>query len=251
MVEPTTQSTENAVKQMSRQAERRQQMRSPIFLLLSLTLLLTACVSVPIATGVETSAVEEAEPAAEEITATEEMTGEGVTTETIVVGNGAETNADTGTDMTMAANTEGAEQGLVLHIDEGEVFSSGPGVRAIIKVSPGQHSRHLGVATQEFTGEEQGIPVHIHERDEEVFWVHKGSGTFVLGDRHVPIREGSLVYIPPGTWHGYENEGEETLLVWAISPPHFVDLFRRLVSGEEIPEEELERLFEEHGFRIR
>ena len=141
------------------------------------------------------------------------------------------------------------DSGFVLQLDEGEVLPS-EGVLNIIKVSPGQHAQHLGVVTQQFV-EQQGIPLHQHQWDEEVFWVHKGRGTFILGDRRLPIRPGSLMYIPPGTWHGFENEGEETLLVWVISPPHFVDLFRQLVSEDKLPADQLEQLCREHGFEFR
>ena len=140
----------------------------------------------------------------------------------------------------------GTDSGFVLHIDEGEVLPSGNS----IKVSPGKHAQHLGVVTQQFV-EQQGIPLHQHQWDEEVFWVHKGRGTFMLGNRRLSIRPGSLVYIPPGTWHGFENEGEETLLVWVISPPHFVDLFRQLVSEHKLPADQLEQLCREHGFAFR
>jgi quercetin dioxygenase-like cupin family protein len=139
--------------------------------------------------------------------------------------------------------------GFVLQIDEGEVLSSGS-TRHIIKVSPGTHTQHLGVVASQY-GEGQGIPIHQHQWDEEVFWVHKGRGTFLLGDRRLPIREGCLVYIPPGTWHGFENEAAETLMVWVLSPPHFVDLFRQVLSGEPMSPEERERLFREHGFEMR
>jgi mannose-6-phosphate isomerase-like protein (cupin superfamily) len=138
------------------------------------------------------------------------------------------------------------DTGFVLHLDEGEVLPTG----SIIKVTPGKYSEKFGVATQRFV-ENQGILIHQHQWDEEMFWVHKGRGTFILADRRLSVRPGSLVYIPPGTWHGFENEGEETLLVWVISPPHFVDLFRQLESGGDLQAEQLEQLFREHGFVVR
>ena len=139
-----------------------------------------------------------------------------------------------------------AKASFVLHVDEGEVLASG----AMIKVSPATDAEGIGVATQQFVGRE-GIPIHRHLGDEEVFWVHRGRGIFVLAEQRIPVREGSLVYISPGTWHGYDNEQEETLLVWAISPPHFVDLFRQLASGVEVPADQREKLFEAHGFEFR
>ena len=56
------------------------------------------------------------------------------------------------------------------------------------------------------------IGVHMHEHDEEVFFVHKGKGTVILNDR-TAVEEGTVVYIPPGTWHGFEAN-DDMQLVW-------------------------------------
>ena len=58
----------------------------------------------------------------------------------------------------------------------------------------------------------------MHEKDEEVFFVHKGKGIVILDDKRITVDEGSVVYIPPGTWHGFKA-GDDMQLVWLISPP--------------------------------
>ncbi len=67
------------------------------------------------------------------------------------------------------------------------------------------------------------IGIHMHERDKEVFFVHKGKGTVILDDKRTSVEEGSVVYIAPGTWHGFDAN-DDMQLVWIISPPHFVEL---------------------------
>jgi mannose-6-phosphate isomerase-like protein (cupin superfamily) len=44
----------------------------------------------------------------------------------------------------------------------------------------------------------------MHEHDEEVYFVHKGKGRVTLDDQPLPVRDGSVAFIPPGTRHGFE-----------------------------------------------
>ena len=81
----------------------------------------------------------------------------------------------------------------VLQPDEGEKLPDPRG--GIIKVSPDAGSQRFSIVVQPLTTGKK-IEVHMHERDEEVFFVHKGKGTVSLDDKLTPVEEGSVVYIP-------------------------------------------------------
>jgi mannose-6-phosphate isomerase-like protein (cupin superfamily) len=71
------------------------------------------------------------------------------------------------------------------------------------------------------------IPVHLHEHQDEVIFVHAGRGTAVFDGRRVPIRTGSMIFARRRVWHGVENTGRADLhLVWVISPPGLEEMFR-------------------------
>ena len=134
----------------------------------------------------------------------------------------------------------------VLRADEGEKLEDPKG--GIIKVSPQMGSQRLSMVVQPVNIGGK-IGVHMHEEDEEVFFVHKGKGTVILDDKCITVDEGSVVYIPPGTWHGFEA-GDDMQLVWVISPPHFVELYRLFCKpGFETTKEEEARLKRKYGFR--
>jgi quercetin dioxygenase-like cupin family protein len=136
----------------------------------------------------------------------------------------------------------------VLQPDEGEKLADPRG--GIIKVSPQVGSHRVSMVVQPLTTGRK-IEVHMHERDEEVFFVHKGKGTVTLDDKRTPVEEGSVVYIPPGTWHGFEAN-DDMQLVWLISPPHFVELYRLFFKpGFETTKEEEERLKRKYGYRVK
>ena len=145
-----------------------------------------------------------------------------------------------------SSSNQGKAKAYVLKQDEGERLPDPRG--GIIKVSPQTGARHVSMVVQPLPAGKR-IGVHMHEHDEEVFFVHKGAGTVVLDDKRTPVEEGSVVYIPPGTWHGFEAGGDMQL-VWLISPPHFVDLYRLFFKpGFEPTKEEGERLKRKYGFR--
>jgi mannose-6-phosphate isomerase-like protein (cupin superfamily) len=71
------------------------------------------------------------------------------------------------------------------------------------------------------------IPVHLHEHQDEVLFVHAGRGTAVFDGRRVPLRTGSIIFVRRRVWHGIDNTGRADLhLLWIISPPGLEEMFR-------------------------
>ena len=141
------------------------------------------------------------------------------------------------------------KSGFVVKEHEGEAYfrqESGN----FIKIAP-EHSAALGVATSRFTGAKARILVHAHDYDDEAFFVHRGAGTFILGDRKIPISPGDIVFIPKGEWHGFENgAAADTLLVWAISSSQYLHLHRLFRSGKPAPPpSEAEAILRRYGYR--
>jgi mannose-6-phosphate isomerase-like protein (cupin superfamily) len=73
------------------------------------------------------------------------------------------------------------------------------------------------------------IPVHLHRHEDELIFIHTGSGIVTLGEQRVPSSAGAMLYAPKGVWHGIENTGDETLTWCATySPPGFEQFFREV-----------------------
>lgn len=101
------------------------------------------------------------------------------------------------------------------------------------------------------------IPVHLHEHQDEVLFVHAGRGRAVFDGRRVPIRTRSTIFVRRGVWHGVDNTSRADLhLVWIISPPGLEEMFRdisvrkgarpRPMSGDEFA-----ALVRRHRMRVR
>ena len=153
-----------------------------------------------------------------------------------------------------------SEGGFILQPEEGEVLLLGgpPGGRVIIKVDPAKTgSPQMAMGIQYVEG---AIPVHQHEHEEEILFVHRGQGVGILGDQRVPVQAGTTIYIPPGTWHGLQNTADEaSQIMWVVTPGSGgqtqLEHFFRAVGvpqGTEVQSltpEQFADIMEKHGMR--
>jgi len=133
---------------------------------------------------------------------------------------------------------------FILTADEGDVIGNHR-----IKADPKTGSIRLGVGLQHFTGG-NGIPLHMHEKEDEVLFVHSGMGLGVVGSQVRKLSPGTTLYIPQGTWHGIEAGGEEMQVLWVVSPPEFAEHLREIgASGKKLSETEIDEIANKHGYR--
>jgi len=71
------------------------------------------------------------------------------------------------------------------------------------------------------------VGLEIHADTDQFFYVVEGSGTVLMGpqqdklDYSMPVRKGSAIFIPLGTWHNIINDGCGDLKLFTIyAPPH-------------------------------
>ena len=64
------------------------------------------------------------------------------------------------------------------------------------------------------------VPFHMHQREDEVFFVLSGCGTLRYGEKLYPLKEGDCVSCPAGTGtaHQIANTSGEDLIYLAIGP---------------------------------
>lgn len=109
------------------------------------------------------------------------------------------------------------------------------------------------------------LPVHRHDKTEEIAYILSGSGTVLSYpvDQPVetPISEGYVWYTPPGAWHSFKNTGDEPLaLVFAVVPNEqkgLLAFFRKIgaAPGKEakapLSPEEFGRIAAEHDLILK
>jgi mannose-6-phosphate isomerase-like protein (cupin superfamily) len=118
--------------------------------------------------------------------------------------------------------------GAVLQISEGEHLVAGRR-RAPMRIKV-DSTKATGATMSMVISEVSpgaSIPIHLHRNEDELIFIHTGSGIVTLGDSQVPSATGAVLYAPRGIWHGIENTGS-TVLTWCAiwSPPGFEQYFR-------------------------
>lgn len=126
-----------------------------------------------------------------------------------------------------------------------------------IKISPRfGHSARFSMGTQDLPVTYK-IPVHKHLEEDEILFVHRGSGTAVLGDKTFRVETGSTLYVPHDTWHTVINDTDEPAqLVWFTARPGIEDFFERIGVAPGQPwhplsPDELARISAEYGMIIK
>lgn len=162
---------------------------------------------------------------------------------------------DSGSSLSAAATA------YVLQPEEGEVLvpcrvESSADARWTIKVDPAAGSKRVAMGTQDLPGHER-IPVHRHEHQDEILFIHEGHATGIVGDERVEVGPGTTVYVPQGVWHGVENHSDAAAkVVWVVVPPGLENFFRDIgvppgTDCVPMSAEEMEAIRARHGITQR
>ena len=103
--------------------------------------------------------------------------------------------------------------------------------RPTVKVGPHLGSRLLGLLESELPPG-AGFPGHVHEEYEEIFYVLEGEIEYLIGDEWATAPQGSTVFVPAGTAHGFRNPSQATSRHLAIaSPAEAITMIEELTSA--------------------
>ena len=72
------------------------------------------------------------------------------------------------------------------------------------------------------------LDAHVHDDEDDAFYILDGELTFVLDEDHVPAPEGTFVLVPPGVNHTFLNPLDRPTRVLNIHAPAGFD--RRLLG---------------------
>ncbi|MDY7094863.1 MAG: cupin domain-containing protein [Acidobacteriota bacterium] len=99
-----------------------------------------------------------------------------------------------------------------------------------------------------------GPPRHVHQHEDELFYVLRGDFEFFSGDTTVRASKGALLSLPRGLPHGFRNVGEEPgVLINTISPGGFEAFFEaidQLPKDQPLDRAQVEAIGAEYGLRF-
>lgn len=120
-------------------------------------------------------------------------------------------------------------EGMVVNEEEGETYLIRNGTTTLrIKIAKTHGSENICFLSESILPNE-AIPVHKHSNEDELIFIHRGSGIFTLGEKEYPVTEGAVAIVPKGIWHGLRNSGTENLeMRFAYTPSGFEGYFREV-----------------------
>ena len=111
----------------------------------------------------------------------------------------------------------------VANIDEVQTFPMAQGDKYHVELGPMRPvigSRELGAMLHVLEPGKAAFPFHVHHRNEEMFVVMEGQGTYRFGDERYPVRAGDVLAAPTGgpeVAHQIINTGDTVLKYLGIS----------------------------------
>lgn len=85
-----------------------------------------------------------------------------------------------------------------------------------------------------------GPPPHVHEREDETFYLLEGTITVQAGDQTLHASQGDCVHLPRQIVHSFRNTGNETARMLVTATPagiekYFEEAFYPAVAGQQPP----------------
>ena len=69
---------------------------------------------------------------------------------------------------------------------------------------------------------------HLHQNEEEQFYVVEGELTYRVGDKTMQVSTGDFIHIPRGTVHSFKNGPEPSKLLATFSPTGIEKFFQEI-----------------------
>jgi mannose-6-phosphate isomerase-like protein (cupin superfamily) len=93
-----------------------------------------------------------------------------------------------------------------------------------------------------------GPPLHVHDREDECFYVLDGELSVRCGDEGFSAAAGSFVFLPRGRPHRFWAAGQPARLLLIAVPAGIEDYFRQINAAAS--DAERERVGEHYGIRV-
>jgi mannose-6-phosphate isomerase-like protein (cupin superfamily) len=95
---------------------------------------------------------------------------------------------------------------FVIQPGEGETMRGPAGGEATFKARA-ESTNGTFTALENVVAPRQGPPMHVHVREDEIYYVLDGRLQFKADEHMLEVRTGSFVFIPRGTPHCFQNAG--------------------------------------------
>jgi mannose-6-phosphate isomerase-like protein (cupin superfamily) len=93
-------------------------------------------------------------------------------------------------------------------------------------------------------------PLHLHQKDDEAWYILEGTLGVRVGDHDVEAKAGSAVFVPRGTPHTYWNAGSGLLRYLLVMPPRIYELIQEIHAMKERTPGALQTVFRKYDSEL-
>ena len=123
--------------------------------------------------------------------------------------------------------TAAIEEPIFVDTDAGKTWHIF-GIEIVGKIMSHQTNGEYSVVVST-TPPDGGPPLHVHENEDELFYVLEGEYEFRCGEKKIRVSKGALVHLPRKLPHGFRNVGKEPgMLMNTIMPGGFEHFFEEV-----------------------
>lgn len=93
---------------------------------------------------------------------------------------------------------------IILKPHEGRIYKCGT-MTAVFKTDENETAEKYSISEWWLEPNSEGPGAHLHENNDEVFYVVEGTTSILVGDKWVDAEQGSFIRIPAHTMHDFAN----------------------------------------------
>jgi len=94
---------------------------------------------------------------------------------------------------------------LILPSGHGRIYNCGT-MTAVFKADENETNEKYSVSEWWLEPKSGGPGAHLHEENDEVFYVLEGTTSFLVGDKWIDAEKGTFLRIPSKTIHDFKND---------------------------------------------
>lgn len=122
----------------------------------------------------------------------------------------------------MSNDRNRASRGYARAPGEGKILSIPTGPRMEVKASAEETGGRFGLIESHQVGD---VPLHVHENDDEAFYILEGEYEIRCGDQTFQAGPGTFVYLPHGVPHAQRLRSDTAKKLILIAPGGFENWF--------------------------
>ncbi|NNF65641.1 MAG: cupin domain-containing protein [Acidimicrobiia bacterium] len=121
---------------------------------------------------------------------------------------------------------------FVMRREDGDRLAGPVGGAALIKATTASTAGSIALVDN-VVGPKMGPPLHLHRREDEMWFIVEGNFRFLADDVILDAPEGSFVFVPRNTTHCFQNIDETPSRVLVLFTPSGMERF--FIEHAELP----------------